>query len=272
MDPIAQMRDALVAARNADGGWPYYAGKASRLEPTVFALLALGEDATAILGDGLVARALRRCRRRNELSRFNGQAGDRAGALAGKRRGALADSRVSSERAASRIAPLGDQSTGQFHPGVVLDGRHVQLGRVHGVVPAGPEAARGTLERLGVRASVSTTARGSWSTVCATTAAGTTATRTCSALSLPPYIPTTALALLAMHDHGRRSRGAERPHVPRRAAARPSNGALALSLTRICLGVYGEAGADVEAAIAVDVDAHARFSTTCTSPRSRSTR
>ena len=33
-----------MAGRNADGGWGYYAGKASRLEPTCWALLALLED------------------------------------------------------------------------------------------------------------------------------------------------------------------------------------------------------------------------------------
>lgn len=41
----AAVRDALVAARNPDGGWPYYPGRASRLEPTVWALLALARDA-----------------------------------------------------------------------------------------------------------------------------------------------------------------------------------------------------------------------------------
>jgi hypothetical protein len=35
------LRDRLIAAANPDGGWPYYAGKASRLEPTSWALLAL---------------------------------------------------------------------------------------------------------------------------------------------------------------------------------------------------------------------------------------
>ena len=38
---IDQLRRSLVAGRNADGGWGYYAGKASRLEPTCWALLAL---------------------------------------------------------------------------------------------------------------------------------------------------------------------------------------------------------------------------------------
>jgi len=37
------VRKALLASRNADGGWGYYPGKASRLEPTAWALLALDE-------------------------------------------------------------------------------------------------------------------------------------------------------------------------------------------------------------------------------------
>ena len=37
-----RLRDVLVAGRNTDGGWGYYPGKASRLEPTCWAMLALG--------------------------------------------------------------------------------------------------------------------------------------------------------------------------------------------------------------------------------------
>ena len=36
------LRQFLLRARNADGGWGYQAGKASRLEPTCWAILALG--------------------------------------------------------------------------------------------------------------------------------------------------------------------------------------------------------------------------------------
>lgn len=36
------LRDFLLRTRNADGGWGYQAGKASRLEPTCWASLALG--------------------------------------------------------------------------------------------------------------------------------------------------------------------------------------------------------------------------------------
>jgi hypothetical protein len=35
------MRKLLLTSRNRDGGWPYVSGKASRLEPTCWALLAL---------------------------------------------------------------------------------------------------------------------------------------------------------------------------------------------------------------------------------------
>ena len=39
------LRDAVLALRNKDGGWPYYRGRASRLEPTCWALLALAREA-----------------------------------------------------------------------------------------------------------------------------------------------------------------------------------------------------------------------------------
>jgi hypothetical protein len=39
----ALLRAFLARTRNADGGWPYYAGRRSRLEPTCWALLATSE-------------------------------------------------------------------------------------------------------------------------------------------------------------------------------------------------------------------------------------
>ena len=39
----AEVRKALLSSRNTDGGWGYYPGKASRLEPTAWGLLALNE-------------------------------------------------------------------------------------------------------------------------------------------------------------------------------------------------------------------------------------
>lgn len=46
---------ALLAARNPDGGWPYYAGKTSRLEPTAWALLALHAAGAPVTMDPLLA-------------------------------------------------------------------------------------------------------------------------------------------------------------------------------------------------------------------------
>jgi hypothetical protein len=40
-DPLREQIAALAAARNPDGGWPYFSGRRSRLEPTCFALVAL---------------------------------------------------------------------------------------------------------------------------------------------------------------------------------------------------------------------------------------
>ncbi|HUF47017.1 MAG TPA: hypothetical protein VMM93_04315 [Vicinamibacterales bacterium] len=37
-----ELRERVIAARNADGGWPYYPGRQSRIEPTAWAAIALG--------------------------------------------------------------------------------------------------------------------------------------------------------------------------------------------------------------------------------------
>ena len=39
-----ELRSTLVAAQQPDGGWPYYRGRASRLEATCWAILALSAD------------------------------------------------------------------------------------------------------------------------------------------------------------------------------------------------------------------------------------
>jgi hypothetical protein len=47
--PLESLEAALRRGRNADGGWGYYAGKSSRLEPTCWALLALGDADPQVL-------------------------------------------------------------------------------------------------------------------------------------------------------------------------------------------------------------------------------
>jgi hypothetical protein len=49
----AEFRAALAAAQNADGGWGYFPGKQSWLEPTIYALLALADQSDgAMFGRG----------------------------------------------------------------------------------------------------------------------------------------------------------------------------------------------------------------------------
>src|SRR5688572_12010557 len=40
----SDLRSALLAARNVDGGWGYARGRRSRIEPTCWAVLALGHS------------------------------------------------------------------------------------------------------------------------------------------------------------------------------------------------------------------------------------
>lgn len=45
---VRELLGFLLETRRPDGGWPYYAGKSSRLEPTCWALLALGAAGASI--------------------------------------------------------------------------------------------------------------------------------------------------------------------------------------------------------------------------------
>jgi len=46
---VSALGERLLSSRNADGGWGYYPGKASRLEPTCWALVALGDAPADVL-------------------------------------------------------------------------------------------------------------------------------------------------------------------------------------------------------------------------------
>ncbi|MEO7271269.1 MAG: hypothetical protein ABI211_04615 [Vicinamibacterales bacterium] len=65
---LSPLRDGLRAGRNADGGWGYYAGKASRLEPTCWALLALPDADPAVLTDWPVTDSLLRERKDGDVN------------------------------------------------------------------------------------------------------------------------------------------------------------------------------------------------------------
>ena len=55
MSALDDLRQQLLDGRNADGGWGYYRGRVSRLEPTCWALLALGVDEAPPSGTFLAA-------------------------------------------------------------------------------------------------------------------------------------------------------------------------------------------------------------------------
>src|SRR5688572_3663237 len=48
MTLASELSSFLASARNADGGWAYYRGNRSRLEPTCWALLATTADARVL--------------------------------------------------------------------------------------------------------------------------------------------------------------------------------------------------------------------------------
>ena len=59
----ALLRQTLLTGANAGGGWAYYAGKTSRLEPTCWALLALGASGSSAASLAPHAQFLTRCQR-----------------------------------------------------------------------------------------------------------------------------------------------------------------------------------------------------------------
>ncbi len=246
MDPIAEMRAALMAARNADGGWPYYAGKASRLEPTVFALLALREEAEAIFG---------------RWPRLQGLFVDPGGALNYGFNGqaAIALARSPESAVARSLIPGLVRARGLAMPPSVINRQDNSI--------QGWSWTDGTfswvestawcllgLKRLaarssdsGVRARFEDGRRFFVDRVCKEGGWNDGNSNMLGA-ELPPYIPTTALALLALHDQPADpvvQRGLT--YLDERKLT--EQGGLALTLTRICLGVFGDTGSDVEAAI-----------------------
>jgi hypothetical protein len=239
------MRAALVAARNPDGGWPYHAGKASRLEPTVFALLALGED-TTVLGkwprrNGLFVDAA------GEINvAFNGQA---ATLLARQRQTPIASALLDGltrARGLAMPASVVNRQDNSIQAWSWTDGTFswvestawclLGLKRLSASQPS-PDLL-GRFED-GRRFFVDRVCKeGGWND----------GNSNMLGTELPPYVPNTALALLSMRDH------ATDPLMMRgleylRAHRLDETGAMALALTRICLGVYGDRAEDVEAAL-----------------------
>jgi len=55
-DTTSALTAELIGGRNADGGWPYYRGKASRLEPTAWSAIALSDSPDGMSAARTLAR------------------------------------------------------------------------------------------------------------------------------------------------------------------------------------------------------------------------
>jgi hypothetical protein len=246
---LGHLRRALVAGRNADGGWGYYPGKASRLEPTCWALLALGsgEDSRALRA--ATSTWLAQCQRPggwlvenpewpvniafNALAAFTllhhrDLAGDEA------RRRLLAF--VVASRGASAPAFVSMRQDNSLQGWSWVDATFswveptcwgvLALKKAHGsgVGEAAASARIAEAERL----LIDRTCRpGGWNFGNATV----------MGQDLRPYVPTTALGLLAMQD--RRDQEAVIRGLTVLDALWPDEiSATALALSLVCLGVY----------------------------------
>jgi hypothetical protein len=253
----ASLRRALLSARNSDGGWPYYKGKTSRLEPTCAAMLALGigvPERLAVLdrwprNDGLFVDAAG-----GVNIAFSGLAGvvlaparDRAmarelaAALVRTKAAVIPPSTINRQDNAlqgwawtsdtfSWVEPTATCLLGLKRLAPPPRGRDVQV-RVD-------EAERLLADRV--------CRDGGWNH----------GNANMLGKDLPAYVPTTALALLALHDRpGDPAVVRSLAYLTRRRLA--ESGALALALARIALGVYGVEAHDVEMALASEWDASA---------------
>jgi hypothetical protein len=248
------LRTTLHSSRNADGGWPYYAGKTSRLEPTCAALVALGATPSEALA------VLERWPRRGGL--FTDGAGEINVAFNGLAAIALA---------AARDRPVARELVGALirTKGVVIppstinrqnnalqgwawttdtfswvESTAICLLGLKRLVPP-PRAAEVSSRIAEAEALLfdRVCREGGWNH----------GNANMLGKDLPAYVPTTALALLALHDRP------TEPNVVRGVAYLKANqlaepGALALALARIALGVFGVDAQDVEAALAREWD------------------
>lgn len=261
------LADLLRRGRNGDGGWGYYPGKASRIEPTCWASLFLSrsqnpktelvagafrwvashqradgflDDATGgspNLGfNGLAALALRTAWSLDQSRQLLDALGRTKGLAIGNEKNSRQDNSLQGwswiEGTFSWVEPT-SWCLLALKKSMALMGTRESSARID-------EAERLLLDRV--------CRTGGWnygnSSVLGT--------------ELNAYVPTTALALLALQDrrdHSSVQRSLE--YLTRHRLAQPSG--MALSLTSICLRVYGVAAPDVEERLAALGDRHAFF-------------
>src|SRR5262245_20520633 len=265
----SKLADVLTRGRNADGGWAYYPRKTSRIEPTCWVALALsrGGDATT----GFVDSAARWLASRQ---RIDGLLDDLTGGSPNLAFNALTALSVpgtppwSGEPARDLFAALartkgiGSKNANAFRQDNTLQGWSwvegtfswveptawclLALKKSPSLLPPGERSARiDEAERLLLDRVCQT---GGWNY----------GNSNVLGKELQAYVPTTALALLALQD--RREHPAVQKSLEYLVEQRLSEPAgMALALTSICLRVYGVAAPDVDDRLAALAERHAFF-------------
>ena len=242
LDVHTAIRNALLDARNVDGGWAYSRGRRSRLEPTCWALLALGHAE----GKRPDIEVLRRWPSENGwlIDVANVPPNVPFNALAAL---TLLESRSAAAEVDALVARIVASSGGRFAQQWPLrqDNSLAAWSWIEGtfswVEPTAwcllllkkrrSAASSEEAERIGVAERMladRVCAAGGWN-YGSSNVYGT---------DLLPYVPTTALALLSLQD--RRDDPMVRRALERlQADASQERSALALSLSLICMRIYG---------------------------------
>ena len=231
------LQQSLLSSRNPDGGWPYYAGKTSRLEPTVWALLALHAAGERMALEPLIAWPRRDgwfVDRSSDAVNvcFNALAAIGLAALAPD---APAGTALATALVASRGVKLPQSPTNvqdnALQGWAWIDGTFswVEPTAMAVIALKRHRALPGAQARIaeGERLLLDRTCRGGgWNYGNANVLGR----------QLEPHIPPTALALMALRDL-RDSDAAKRSHQYLSAHALDERAGLALALTRVALGV-----------------------------------
>jgi len=265
----ARLHTTLTAAASRGGGWPYYAGKRSRIEPTCWALLALRADET----DEAVWRraAAPHLQWLAATQRADGLLADEPGAPANFASNGLAacvllEPSIASGAGASVVSlprlldalvaakgvSVKDQDPHQDNS---LQGWPWLADTFSWLEPtcwcvlalkkagARAPAAAARIQEADRLIANRVCESGGWNYGNASVVGQ----------DLRPYVPTTALALIAMHDR-RNLRAVERSIEWLRAEPTKEPSASALALAAIALRIYDVPAAEVDARLAGDVD------------------
>jgi hypothetical protein len=262
MAAASRLQDALTGSANPGGGWPYYAGKRSRIEPTCWALMALAASAAdpaewlrtaaphfewlghAQRPDGLLVDAVD--------APVNFTSNGLAACALGRLGGAVDLARLLDAIVAAKGVSVNESDGRQnnrlqgwpwmsdtfswIEPTCLCVLALKQSGRER----AGAEARIAEANELIVNRMCES---GGWNYGNASVIGQ----------DLRPYVPTTALALIALQDRANTA-AVERSLAWLRAARLKEASATALSLAAIGLRLYGQPVDDVERHLTDDID------------------